>query len=219
MWCVPMTPGSWKIGASTSPAAARRLAREDVEAGADALLRDRALERRLVDDLGARRVDEEGAGPHGGEELLADHALRLGLQGDVHAHDVGGGGDLQRRALALDAESAARARASGCGSRRRPAFRRRAPRGTISRPIPPDADQAERAAEEGPSALLYSFLFQTPRFRSAALSDDPPVEREDQPERELRPPRSSSSRDSWRRRSRARTPPRRRSCCSRRRPG
>ena len=69
MWCVPMTPGSSKIGAVDVAGAARRLLGEDVEAGADALLADGALERRLVDDLGARGVDEERARLHRGEEL------------------------------------------------------------------------------------------------------------------------------------------------------
>src|SRR5438132_7505883 len=86
--------------------AARRLTGENVQAGADSALAHGALERRLIDDFGARRVDEERAGTHGAEEIFSDQFRRVRLQGDVDADHVCGGRDLEDRVPAFDAEAA-----------------------------------------------------------------------------------------------------------------
>src|SRR5262249_44842253 len=86
----------------------RRLLREHVEPGADALLA-RLEERGLIDNLAARGVDEVRARLHRREHARADALLGLGREREVHADGVGAGdarfggrrrGDAERLGLA-----------------------------------------------------------------------------------------------------------------------
>lgn len=72
-----------------------RLVLEDVEPRAgDAALGERLVQRRLVDDRSARRVDEVGGRLHERETRLVEKAARLLGERDVHGHDVGAGEEL-----------------------------------------------------------------------------------------------------------------------------
>ena len=76
---------------------AGRLAREHVEADADAALPHRLLERSVIDHFRARRVDEVRAGLQHVEDRRVDDPFRAGVQRQVDAEDVTARGDLLRR--------------------------------------------------------------------------------------------------------------------------
>ncbi len=123
------------------------------------------------------------AGPHRREELLADEALRLGLQGHVHADDVGRGGDLERRVLARDAELG-RALGRQAAAPGHDGHAEGAPARDHLGADPADADQSERAAEE-PLRLAVLLLVPDAEGEVAGVAEDLPVEREDQSEGQL----------------------------------
>ena len=67
-----------------------RLGREDVEpGGGDPALLERGVERGLVDDAAAGRVDEDQGGLDAVQLLVADQAESLGGLGQVDRHEVG----------------------------------------------------------------------------------------------------------------------------------
>ena len=185
MWCVPMTPGSWKIGSSTAPAPPGGSPAKTSRPARIPFSRTAFFERRLVDDLGARRVDEEGAGPHGREELRADHSPRLRLQRDVHAHDVGVARDLGRRRRAIRSRAPPPLRGVRLRLQATTGIPNARARGTISRPIPPVPIRPS-VRPKRPSRLAVLLLVPDAALQVRGVVRDPAVEREHQPEGELR---------------------------------
>ena len=74
----------------------RRFFREHVQGDTQVALLHRALERVVVDDLAARRVDEEGTGLHPGEHVGAHQLARAVVERQMHAQHVADLGDFLR---------------------------------------------------------------------------------------------------------------------------
>ncbi len=82
----------------------RRLDLEDVERRTgDGAAVDRPLQRRPVDQLAARGVDDADAGLAAAESIVVEQMLRLGRRREVQGQIVGGGAHLVEREK-LDAE-------------------------------------------------------------------------------------------------------------------
>ena len=65
---------------------------------------ERHRERRLVDEAAARRVDEEGAGPHLLDRVLVDEVVVVLVEGAVQRDAVGLEEQVLQRVDALEAE-------------------------------------------------------------------------------------------------------------------
>src|ERR1041384_3474619 len=72
------------------------LVRVNVKPRANAARAHRVQERRLIDDLAARSVDEVSARAHRTKEVCTETVARLRFQSDVDAHDVCGACDIER---------------------------------------------------------------------------------------------------------------------------
>ena len=164
-------------------AAARGLLGEDVEPRAEAALLDGALEGGLVDDLGARRVQEERAVLHRGEDAVADETARRRCEREVHGERVGRGRDLGDRRLRHDAELGGERRVERSAPRDDVHPERARPRDDLA-PDRPRAEHAERAAVE-PARLAVVLLVPAARAEVHRRVDDVTVEREQEREREL----------------------------------
>src|SRR5438128_182175 len=163
--------------------AARRLARKDIEAGADAALADGARERRLVYDFGARRVDDVRAGRKRGEHVFINEIARIVFEPVVDAQNVAGGGYVTRRRLHLDAEFF-----SVLGRKRAAPGDDRHTKSTGARNhLLSDAakpDQPQRAPEQAARFAVF-FLIPLAFAQVNGVGGDATVEREDQAESEF----------------------------------
>ena len=82
-----------------------RLGREHVQRRARDLARaDGSLERLLVDERAAGRIDDPHAVTHSREGVGVEHAARLRVERKMQRHDVGPREDVVERARRLDAE-------------------------------------------------------------------------------------------------------------------
>ena len=125
-----------------------RLRREHVQRRAGHLARaDGGLERLLVDELAAGRVDDPHAVSHPREGVGVEHAARLRVERKMQRHDVGLREDVVERACRLDAElPEALGRDEGVeGDDAHPEAER--PARDLA-PDPPETEHAERLAGE-----------------------------------------------------------------------
>ncbi len=160
-----------------------RLFRKDVESHAELLLADRAPQRVRVDEVGARRVDEHSAFPHPGEEFAPEEALRFRRGREMQGDDVAPFREVENR---IDSFHPELLRPFG-GQRPAPRERAQAERAGAPRDFAADRahpGDADRPPEEAPGfreLLLVPFA----GMEVADVVGNPPVEREDEPHREL----------------------------------
>ena len=160
------------------------LLREHVETRPEPLLHDRGLEGRLVDDLAAARVHEEGARLHREEELRVEHALRLPRERAVNRHAVGSGSERVNRVCARHAEPRRAVFVQGtapCDDGHPEGLR---PRDDFE-PDRPEPDDAERASGEATGCPVERLVPDT-GAKLVRLIDDAAVESEDETPRQLR---------------------------------
>jgi hypothetical protein len=189
MWCVPNTAG---LAQSVSTNAAVALAGsflEHVQADTDALGLDRVGERRIIDHLGPGGVDDVGADLGVLQEIRVHEAARLFRQREVHAHDVGPRQQLGRRIHDFDAVlfPGRGARLRIVGKTAAPHHDRHAERTRALSDLAANVTEAEEAERlpHQPLRLRVFLLVPGSRPQLGDVVGDPPIERQDQPHRQL----------------------------------
>src|SRR5262249_44095992 len=157
------------------PGAARRLTGEYVETRAYRTFDHRPLERRLIHNLRARRVDEVRPARHRLKKRPVDQVSCLVFERQMYAHDVRRLRHLERRRLHLDAEQLG----TFLGERAAPADRAESKGARSRNHLLTDAaesDQSEGSTVKT-SRLAVLFLVPAAFLQLLGSGGDPAVER------------------------------------------
>ena len=157
---------------------AGRLRREHVEADANAALADRVFERRVIDDLRARGVDEVRPGLQRVEHRGVHQPPCLRVERKMHAEDIAPRREVHRRRGELHRDRLVRDLVPAGREPSAPDDHRHSERVSAPRDLLADvavAEQADRAAVQ-PARLRVLLLVPAPRAKIGHVVRHAPVQ-------------------------------------------